>query len=204
MRLWVRLAIFFYVFLITVVGVSVLFLLMHWVDLSLYQDFIGYLYFDRKAGLIAIACVSVIVFLSLLFAKMIYGRQEKERVVYFNNAIGRVTISTTALEDLVRRLVLKTPQIKDIRPDIKAVHHGVNVYIRLALRSDAHIPELTANLQEAIRRKMVDVLGADAKVNVRIHISKVVLDTSRFENNDVRNLEEEDLVSPMPFHGYRV
>lgn len=204
MRLWVRLAIFFYVFLITLTGVSLLLLLLHWVDLSLYQDFIGYLYFDRQAGWIAIACVSVIVFLSVLFAKMIYARQEKERVVYFNNAVGRVAISTTALEDLVRRLVLKTPQIKDIRPDIKAIHHGVNVTIRLALRSDSHIAELTANLQEAVRRKMVEILGAETKVNIRLHIAKVVLDIARVEQHDIRNLEEEDLISPMPFHGYRV
>lgn len=202
MRLFIRIAIFFYIFVITIVGVSGLLLLAHLIDLKSYHSFLAFLYLDPRAGTIAGFVVSATLLLSLVFARIIYGRQEKERIISFNNPLGRVTISVSALEDLIRRLVLKTPQIKEIRPSITSIKKGLDVDIRLVLRSDANILDLTADLQEVIRRKIQDVTGVEERVNIRIHVAKISVDPLKVDNNDTVSLEDE-AGSHVPFRGYR-
>jgi uncharacterized alkaline shock family protein YloU len=202
MRLFIRIAIFFYILVITIVGVSGLLLLAHLIDLKIYHDFLSFIYLDPHAGTIAGVVISMTLLLSLAFARIIYGRQEKERIISFNNPLGRVTISMSALEDLIRRLVLKTPQIKEIRPNITSTKKGLDVDIRLVLRSDANIPDLTADLQEVIRRKILDVIGAEERVNIRVHVIKISADPLKSDKSDIGNLEDE-AVSHVPFRGYR-
>lgn len=192
MRLFIRIAIFFYILVITIVGMSGLLLLAHLIDLRIYHNFLTFVYVNPRAGTIAGFVVAMTLLLSLAFARIIYGRQEKERIISFNNPLGRVTISMSALEDLIRRLVLKMPQIKEIRPSIVSIKKGLDVDIRLVLRSDAHIPDLMADLQEMIKRKIQDVIGMEERVNIRVHVLKISADALSSDKGDGLNLEDEE------------
>jgi hypothetical protein len=203
MRLFIRAAIFFYVLIITIVGFSSLFFLAHLLDLRTFDKFLNFVYYDPQAGIIAGVVVALTMLLSLGFARIIYGRQEQERVIFFNNALGRVTISVSALEDLVRRLAVKIPQIKEIKPDIISSKKGIKADVRLVLRSDANITELTADLQELIRRKIQEVIGSEERVTIRVHVIKISADQQKSERASRADMDDEDIVTHVPFRGYR-
>jgi hypothetical protein len=197
MRVFIRIAIFFYVMIISVVGSSALFLLAKWTTFKDYERFFLYVYHDPKAGTIGAFVVAATMILSFVFARVIYGRQERERIITFDNPLGQVTISVSALEDLVSRLAVLSPQIKEIRPDIIAGKRGIKVNVRLILRSDVNISELTAEFQEVIKRKIQDVIGREERILVRIHVIKITTD------NVTPTKASAEIEPPLHFHGYR-
>jgi hypothetical protein len=200
MRILVRIAIFFYVLVITIIGLSGLLLLAHLVDLNGYEKFLGYVYRDAKAGTIAGVVVAATMLISFALARIIYGRQERERIITFDNPLGRVTISLSALEDLVRRMAVRSPQIKEIRPEIASTKKGIKVDVRLVLRSDVNIADLTADLQETIRRKIQDVIGKEEKVLVRVHVIKISTENIHPLK---KGMHDDEIEPPLHFHGYR-
>ncbi|MBF0388344.1 MAG: alkaline shock response membrane anchor protein AmaP [Candidatus Omnitrophica bacterium] len=200
MRILIKIAIFFYVIVITVTGLAGLILLAHFVDLRGYERVLAYVYNDPQAGTIAAFTVAAIMGISFVLARIIYGRQEQERIITFDNPLGRVTISLSALEDLVRRMVVRSPQIKEIRPDIASTKKGIKVDIRLVLRSDVNIAELTADLQETIKRKIQDVIGKEERVLVRVHVIKIATDNMLPVK---KGMEMDEIVPPLHSHGYR-
>ena len=151
---------------------------------------------DGHASMISAVVVAATMLIGLAFARIIYGRQEQERIIHFDNPLGRVSISLSALEDLIRRLVVHTPQVKEIRPEIAAGKKGLNIHIRLVLRSDANIPEMTADLQDIIKRKVQDLIGSEEQVHIRVHVIKIVSD-------GVKERDVDEVVGPLPFRGYR-
>ncbi len=199
MRLFIRLAIFFYVFVLSVVGFTALLVLAHFVDYAAYLDFLKFIYQDGNASTLAGVIIAVTLLISLVFARIIYGRQEQERLIHFDNPFGRVTISLSAIEDLIRRVVVHAPQIKEIRPNIVSTKKGLEVEIRLVLRSDVNIPEMTANLQDIIKRKVQDVIGSEETINIRVHVIKIASESSKNGNID----DDPSVVNAVPFHGYR-
>jgi len=203
MRLLILIAIIFYVFIISLIGFTGLLFLAHFIDLRTYVDFMTFIYEDPQAKILAGVIVAITMLISLVLARIIYGRQERESNIFINNPLGRVTISVSALEDLVRRMAFKSPQIKEICPDITSTKNGLHVDIRLILRSEANIPELTAELQDLIKAKIQGVIGVDERVNIRIHVIKISPDSFKSGKGGRRYDDEEEASDIVPFPGYK-
>lgn len=210
MRLFIRLAIFFYVFVLSLVGFTALLVLAHCVDYAQYLDFLKFIYQDGNASTLAAVIIAATLLISLAFARIIYGRQEQERLIHFDNSLGRVTISLSAIEDMIRRLVVHTPQIKEIRPNIVSTRKGLQIEIHLVLRSDVNIPEMTADLQDIIKRKVQDIIGNDETINIRVHVIKIASDgpsVGKGREDDGQGLPHvagrASVATSVPFHGYR-
>ena len=77
-----------------------------------------------------------------------------ERTIAFENPAGGVTVSLTALEDLIKRLIGQVPEVKEIRPYMIATRKGLEVDVKMVLRHEVNIPELTARFQDLVRRKI--------------------------------------------------
>ncbi len=199
MRLFIRLAIFFYIVVICVVALTALLVLAHAVDFNQYLDFLEFIYLGGKVRMISIGIVTVTMLLGIAFALIIYAGQEKESIIHFDNPLGRVTISLAALEDLIRRLGVHMPQVKEIRPDIVATKKGLDIDIRLVLSSVGNIPEMTANMQDIIKRRIQDVIGSEERINIRVHVVKIAPENSARTSGRA----DDEVVSPLPFHGYR-
>ena len=142
MWLLTRIAILFYIFIIWTTGIAVMLFVSHVLDLQTIQRLLMVVYFDNQSGLIAGICAGGIMFMSFLLARLIYGSHRRERTIAFENPNGGVTVSLTALEDLIKRLIGQMPEIKEIRPYMIATRKGLEVDIKLALRHEVNIPEL--------------------------------------------------------------
>ncbi|MBF0593791.1 MAG: alkaline shock response membrane anchor protein AmaP [Candidatus Omnitrophica bacterium] len=200
MRVLIKIAILFYVIIIMVTGLLGVVLMAHLVDLQGYQKVLAFVYNDPKAGMITGVVIVAIMVISIVLARIIYGRQEQERIITFDNPLGRVTISLSAIEDLVRRMAVRAPQIKEIRPEVSSTKKGIKVDIRLVLRSDVNISELTADLQEMIKRRIQDVIGREERVMVRVHVIKIATDIII---PGKKGMDDEEIEPPLHFHGYR-
>ena len=120
-----------------------------------------------------------------------------ERTIAFENPTGGVTVSLTALEDLIKRLIVQMPEVKEIRPYMIATRKGLEVDIKLVLRYEVNIPALTTRFQELVRQKIEEAVGMEGRINIRVHVTKISLDDIRSKNKD-----EFQIPTQSPLHGY--
>lgn len=141
----------------------------------------------------------LLILISFSFAQIILGRFQREKTIAFSTSSGQVTISLSAVEDLIRRLGGIIPEIKELRPNVVANKKGIIVDMRVILRSEANIPELTSRLQDITKSKIQEVLGLEEQIIIRIHVAKIAHDEK--DNRRRRDFDKEDK-STIPFSGY--
>ncbi|MFH1441798.1 MAG: alkaline shock response membrane anchor protein AmaP [Candidatus Omnitrophota bacterium] len=140
----------------------------------------------------------LLILISSWFADLILGRFQKEKTIAFPTSSGEVTIALSAVEDLIKRLAGVLPGIKELRPDVVASKKGITVDLRVILKSEANIPELTERLQEITRSKMQEVLGIEEQIIIKIHVLKIIPP----EEKKKKNLEIKEEEPTIPFGGY--
>ncbi|MFY9402743.1 MAG: alkaline shock response membrane anchor protein AmaP [Candidatus Omnitrophota bacterium] len=138
----------------------------------------------------------LLVLISFSFAQLILGRLQREKTIAFSTSSGEVTIALSAVEDLIRRLTTAMPEIKELRPDVIASKKGIIVDLRVILKREVNIPELTSRLQEITRGRIQEVLGIEEQIIVKIHVAKIVAS----EEKKRKDWEKEGLTAP--FAGY--
>ncbi len=201
MRLFTRIALLFYMLMVWLLGATAVLFVTNVLQLSQLYDLLEVMYHDHDYRLVIGLISGILVFLSFLITRLIYGSYHQERTIAFDNPTGRVTVSLSALEDMVRRVILRTPDIKEVRTGILATKKALEVEIRLVLKSDMNIPEMTAQLQEMIKGKIQDSIGIEEDVVVRIHVTKISTDEFKSKKNQP---EPEERPTPtVPFQGYR-
>jgi len=199
MRFFTVLGIVFYALAIIAIGLA---LIVFSLNLLLPQDVNNLLIYAQSSqnSRIVIALVGVLLILiSFSFARIILGKFQREKTIAFTTASGQVTVSLSAVEDLIRRLSGVIPEIKELRPDVIASKKGIIVDMRVVLRSEANIPELTSRLQEIAKSKIQEVLGVEEQIIIRIHVAKIAHD-----DKDSRKRKEfiKDESTAIPFGGY--
>ncbi|OGX25920.1 MAG: hypothetical protein A2787_08325 [Omnitrophica WOR_2 bacterium RIFCSPHIGHO2_01_FULL_48_9] len=198
MKLLTHLAVLFYVTIILFVGCFMLLFVLNLLDFSYLVNVLRIAYTDHNLRIILGIVALVLLLKNFIYAQAISDRKQREKTIAFDNPSGRVTVSLMAMEDLVRRVVLRSPEVKEIKTNIIATKRGLDVSTQLTLKSDVNIPDVTANLQEAIRRKIQDTIGLEEPVNVRMHVMKITTDDIK-----TKSFEKTTPERSMPFQGYR-
>ncbi len=166
------------------------------------QDIIvwlGYLQANLQTRIILGLMGIALVIISISFAQLILGKIQREKTVAFTNPSGQVTIALSAVEDLIIRLVRPIPEIKEVRPDVVAGKRGIEIDLRLILKSEVNIPDLTIHLQEMVKNKVQEILGIEEQIIVRIHVLKIV----SIDEKEKKKKEPEKEEPSIPFSGYR-
>jgi uncharacterized alkaline shock family protein YloU len=161
-------------------------------------NFLTYVQNSPYARVILFLSGILLILISFSFAQLILGRFQREKTIAFATSSGEVTIALLAVEDLIKRLVGIIPEIKELRPDVKATMKGIVVDIRVVLRSEANIPELTARLQEITKSKIQEVLGLEEEIIIKIHVAKII----SIEEKERKKREVEREEPKIPFSGY--
>ena len=201
MRFFSNLALMFYVSIITLFSGFVLLFVSHTVMLQEVNYYLGIAYYDTRIRVIVGGIGFFLIFLSFIFARIISGSKHKEKTIAFDNPIGRVSISLVAVEDSIRRLLYRIPEIKEVRPFIIASKKGIEVEVRLVFKADVNIPEATSRLQEMVKNKIQEILGLEETVIVRLHVVKIISEQPKAKR---QKTDEETGANPtVPFQGYR-
>ena len=209
MKIMARFALSFYVLLTLFLGVTVLLFVGHGLPglpniLEIPFDKVSaglqVIYADPEARLLTAAAALAMLFVNYFFMQAIAEGRQRERTIAFDNPTGRVSVSLQALEDLTRRVIAHVPEVKEVRAAIRAGKRGLEIEARLVLNTDVNIPEMTAQLQELIKRKVQDTIGIEETPTVRIHVAKIIPSHSKGKAAKEPAAEADPAV---PFQGYR-
>ena len=141
----------------------------------------------------------LIILISISFTQSVLGKMQREKNIAFPTPSGEVSISLAAVEDLIKRLTIQVPEVKNLRPDVIVGKKGVLVNLRLDLRSETNIPELTERLQELVKGKIQTLLrGIDEPILVKIHVAKIIAQ----EDKGKKKNDPEPAEPGIPFYGY--
>lgn len=121
------------------------------------------------AGLVGAAGV----LFSFTVVHLVFGRMQRQRTIAFENADGQVTVSLSAIEDFIRRLTIRLPEVKELKPDVLARKKQINIFLRATLWSDANIPQASERIQALVRGRVHTMLGIEEPIKVSLHIRKI-------------------------------
>lgn len=199
------LGIIFYTIILILVGAAMIFLSVVFSferfepqSMEYIYSFLNYLQNNFSARVVVLLSGILLILISFSFAKLILGRFQREKTIAFATSSGEVSIALSAVEDLIRRLTGVIPEIKELRPDVIATKKGILVDLRVILKSEANIPELTARLQEITKSKIQEVLGLEEEIIIRIHVAKIAMS----EEKERKRRESEKEESKIPYSGF--
>jgi uncharacterized alkaline shock family protein YloU len=198
MRFFTVLGVIFYTtVLFLIAGILIVFAL-NWLPVQNITSLLEYIQVNPNSRIVTGLLGILLILISISFAQLILGRLQREKTIAFNNPSGQVTISLSAVEDLIKRITSGIREIKDIKSDVIAGKKGIDVNLRLVLKSEANIPDLTVQLQEMVRSKIQEILGIEEQIAVKIHVAKI----ASVEEKERRRKESEKEEPSIPFSGY--
>ncbi|MDD2751545.1 MAG: alkaline shock response membrane anchor protein AmaP [Candidatus Omnitrophica bacterium] len=200
MRVFTVLGILFYSIIIIFAGLALIAFALNLLPVQEISSLFILLLGSMNARIIIGLSGLLLILISFSFAQLILGRFQREKTIAFTTSSGEVTVALSAVEDLIKRLTGIIPEIRELRPDVIATKKGIEVKLRVILKSEANIPELTARLQEITRGKIQEVLGVEEQIIIRIHIAKIISIEERDRKRN--NLPTDE--PTIPFGGYRV
>jgi uncharacterized alkaline shock family protein YloU len=198
MRIITVLGILFYAAVIILAGIILVALSLNLLQPQYIVNMFDYIQSSPNSRIFTGLAGAILILVSFSFARLILGRLQREKTIAFDTASGEVTIALSAVEDLIRRLTGIIPEIKELKPDVIATKKGIMVDLRVILKKEANIPELTSRLQEITKSKIQEVLGLEEQITVKIHIAKIIALDERERNK--RGIEKEE--PTVPFRGY--
>ena len=203
MRIFTGVGLLFYVLIISFgAGITMLYV-GHVFLLDDVVNFLTVAYRDTQVRWFVGGLSGALIFLSFVFARVITGGRQKERTIAFDNPTGRVMVSLGAVEDLVKRLMNKLPEIRDVKLHILKTKKGIEAECRLILKTDVNIPEMTSRLQDLVKNKIEEILGIEEPVIVRVHVVKIVSDDQKEKRSKENVPDDKGEPSSIPYHGFR-
>ena len=140
----------------------------------------------------------LLIFTSLGTVQKALRLRNKEKMISFDGAEGKISITLTAIEDLVKKM-LDRKEIPHARPKITVDKKGITMNIDISLHARTNIPEFARGLQSDIKEKMVKVMGDDKNICVKIKVKRIITKDKETpepgENSDDESRE-------IPFRNY--
>ena len=200
MRLFTVLGILFYAVVIILVGVVLIVFSLNLLSPQDITNLLQYTQASANTRIIVGLSGALLILISFSFAQLILGRFQREKTIAFTTSSGEVSIALSAIEDLIRRLAGIMPEIKELRPDVIATKRGIIVDLRVVLKSEANIPELTSRLQDITRSKIQEVLGIEEQIIIKIHVTKIIsIEEKDKKRKEIAGEKQEPTI---PFSGY--
>lgn len=193
------LSILFYTIIFAFIGTLAIAFAFHLIDINELMAQLMYAYNDLRMRLITGLSGLVFILLGFSAAQVITGKIQREKTIAFTNPNGQVTITLSAVEDLIKRLAHQLSEIKDAKADVKATKKGIDIRMRVILRSETNIPDFTARLQDLIASKVQEVFGIDEPISVKIHVAKIIGSEDKQKKRSEKNEE-----IAIPYQGLKI
>jgi len=122
-----------------------------------------------KALMTALALLLVIIDILALLSPVISGREEKN--IQFPSALGEMTIEVSALEDCLKRTVLKDPAVGEAAVTIKVPERGrsdpIVCNLNLGVHEQSNVPGKADEITVGAKQHILDVLPLDSEPLMR-------------------------------------
>ncbi|MBU0758996.1 MAG: alkaline shock response membrane anchor protein AmaP [Candidatus Omnitrophica bacterium] len=173
MKIFSVVAIFIYTLLFSIVGAILIALSLRTESLDVIVKMVSSLSHADNVRLGMALTGLILIFVNISIARISLGKMHRLKTIAFDNPYGRVTVSLAAIEDYIKKLTNKMPEIKELKSSLSASKKGVEVSTRAILYSGYNIPEITEKIQNAIRIKLQEMLGLEEKVTIKVDVTKI-------------------------------
>ena len=191
--------IIFYIIVSALIGAVILSFSFNIVDINDLILRLNTIYNSSNARIVLTASGILFIIVSLLLAQITSAKREREKTIAFNNPSGQVTITLFAVEDLIKKIGQELPQVKELKPDVVAhKKRGIQVNIKLTLKSETNIPEFTAQLQEIVKSRIHEIFGIYEQIIVKIHVAKIITQPEKTKKKNEAITEETEVKIPYP------
>ncbi len=196
MRFLGGLTLFFYTLVFFLVGGLFIIIALEVAPIDAIKDALDLIYTTPNTRLILGITGLLLIFISLLVVQITMGKIQRERTIAFENPDGQVTISLTAIEDFIKRSIKQLPEVKELRPFVRANKKGITIKNRVTLFSDVNIPETTEKIQNIVKARVQDMVGVEEPITIRVHVIKIA-----HKDEASKNSHREDKPQSTQFRG---
>ncbi|MEW5932299.1 MAG: alkaline shock response membrane anchor protein AmaP [Bacillota bacterium] len=109
---------------------------------------------------------------SVRFLTLGVRNQRGARSVVHETAMGDVSVSLGAIENLVRRVARQCTGVRDVRGWVRYGAAGLSVRLRLIVSPDVNIPKASEEVQKAVAEYVRDVVGVGV-AEVRVMVENI-------------------------------
>ena len=198
-----RIAVLFYVTMVLFLGSFVFLFVLNYIDVRSVNQLLVMIYYDETLRIIFAASAGVLLLLNYVFYQTFTVSGQKGGTIAFDNPSGRVNISLMAIEDLIKRAIIQTPEVREVKSKISVSKKGLKIKTTLILRGEGSIPEVTSRVQELIKKKVQEAIGLDEPIDVSIFVGKILTDQVKEKRQAKKEKEPKDSEQNVPFQGYR-
>ncbi|MDD5136456.1 MAG: alkaline shock response membrane anchor protein AmaP [Candidatus Omnitrophica bacterium] len=174
MRILGGLTLFFYTIVFLAIGGLFVAVSLNIISQEAITDTITTLYATTNIRLILGIVGLLLIFISIMVVQLALGKIQREKTIAFENPDGQVTIALSAIEDFIRRAFKHLPEVKELKPTVRAGKKGILIINKVTLFSDANIPETTEKIQNIVKSRVQDILGVEEPLSIRVHVVKIV------------------------------
>lgn len=203
MKFLTRIAVLFYVTMVLFLSSFVLLFVLNQIEVSGVLNLLSLIYFDETLRFIFAVMAVVLLFFNYIFYQTFTVNVHKGKTIAFDNPSGRVSVSLGAIEELTKRVISKTPEVREVKSKISVSKKGLLIKITLILRVEGSIPELTSRVQELVKKKVQDAIGLDEPIDVAIYVGKIISDQGKEKRPPKKEEAQKELERNVPFQGYR-
>lgn len=187
MRFLGGLTIFFYTLVFLIIAALFIVVAMNIIPQELVIDTVTAIYASTNTRLVLGITGALLILISAMVVQITVGNIKREKTIAFENPDGQVTISLTAIEDFIKRALKQLPEVKELRPTVKAGKKGIKITNRVTLFSDINIPETTERIQNIVKSRVQDMLGVEEPINIKVHVVKIV-----HKEETTKNVKKDD------------
>jgi len=198
-----RIAVLFYVTLIIFLSSLVLLIAFNYIDLRNVLGLIVLVHYDETLRMIFAIGAGALLLLNFMFYQIFTVNVRKEKIIAFDNPAGRVSVSLVAIEDLTKRIISRVSEVREVKSNISVSKKGLQIRIKLILRAEGSIPEVTSRVQELVKRKIQDTIGLDEPIEVAIYVGKILPDQEKEKSRPKKENAQKEPEQNVPFQGYR-
>lgn len=174
MKILNGLILFFYTLIFLTVGGFLVAVSLNLVGQEMIVETVTMIYSTSNIRLVLGLSGILLVFISIMVVQLTMGKIRREKTIAFENPDGQVTIALSAIEDFIKRAMKNLPEVKELKPNVKAGKKGIRIINRVTLFSDVNIPETTEKIQNMVKTRVQDMLGVEEPISIRVHVVKIV------------------------------
>jgi len=122
-----------------------------------------------------IAFAGVIILLAVAVMVASLRRSERVETILQQGPLGEVRICFKAVENMVLKASKSIKGIREIKTKIVFADNGIVIFLRAEIYPDQVIPQLTAELQAAVKEDVEKITGSSV-AEVKVMVENIVAD----------------------------
>jgi uncharacterized alkaline shock family protein YloU len=159
-RLVDKLLLFLYSLVIFIVSCFVLSAVWNFIPISSSKHTVDSVYVEKGPAYATIAVTLIILLISIrfLYISLRRGRSQAPSIDQ-RTEYGDIRISIETVENLALKAAGRIRGVKDLRARVKVNQSGLEITVRAIVDGDSSIPELTEEMQSAVKRYLEEITG---------------------------------------------